>query len=110
MFKFSGCSKAQAITQKLPDSRFTASSTYSAWYYPKYARFNSDAGWCPRYKKLPKEYLQIYLYVEHAVCGVATKGHATESGDWTTKYRLALTLDGSKWQTYQENGTAKVSG
>jgi len=102
------CSKAPAFTKTLPDSSFSASTTYHSNYAPKRGRLNSASSWCPKTRSnLPNDYLEIDLKALYAVCGVATQGHPTQPKHWTTKYKLQLSLNGTTWNFYQENGAAK---
>ena len=94
---------------RIPDSSFSASSHYSSGYIPSYARLNgSNRGWAPKTNSDPADYLQIDLLYEYVICAVATQG-AYGINEWTTKYKIRLSMDGTTMVTYQENNVDKVS-
>ena len=94
---------------RIPDSSFSASSHYSSGYIPSYARLNgSNRGWAPKSNSDPADYLQIDLLYEYVICAVATQG-AYGINEWTTKYKIRLSMDGTTMVTYQENNVDRVS-
>ena len=94
---------------RIPDSSFSASSHYSSGYIPSYARLNgSNRGWAPKTNSDPADYLQIDLLYEYVICAVATQG-AYGINEWTTKYKIRLSMNGTTMVTYQENNVDRVS-
>ena len=106
----SGCSM-QAIgvarTGTIPDSSFSASSRFNSVYAAKYGRLNGVKSWAPNGNNNANDYLQIDLLFEYVICAVATQGNP-RTDEWTTKYKLRLSLDNASFITYQENSTDKV--
>ena len=94
-----------ASSDAFPDSSFSASSSYSASYAPSKGRLNGNIAWAPNSNSDPNDYLQIDLLYEYVICAVATQGKVNE---WTTKFKLQLSLDGTNFVTYQENNADKV--
>ena len=93
----------------IPDSSFSASSYYSAGYIPSNGRLNGNSlSWAPTTNYDPSDYLQIDLLYEYVICGVATQG-ANGINEWTTKYKIRLSMDGTTMVTYQENNVERVS-
>ena len=93
----------------IPDSSFSASSHYSAGYIPSNGRLNGTSlGWAPKTNSDPADYLQIGLLYEYVICAVATQG-AYGINEWTTKYKIRLSMDGTTMVTYQENNVDRVS-
>ena len=93
----------------IPDSSFSASSYYSAGYIPSNGRLNGNSlSWAPTTNYDPSDYLQIDLLYEYVICGVATQG-ANGINEWTTKYKIRLSTDGTTMVTYQENNVERVS-
>ena len=95
-----------ASTYTLPDATFSA-STKSTGFEAFKGRLNGVGGWSPSRNDRPDDYLQIDLQYEFLICAIATQGRST-SNDWTTKYKLQLSLDGSTFVTYKENNVDKV--
>ena len=94
----------------IPDSSFTASSHYDSRYQPSYARLNgNNRGWAPETTTNPADFLQVDLPYEYIICAVATQG-ANGINEWTTKYKIQLSLDGFTFLTYKENNIEKVGG
>ena len=94
----------------IPDSSFTASSHYDNRYKPSYGRLNeSNRGWAPKAKANPTDFLQIDLLSNYVICSVATQG-ANGINEWTTKYKIQLSLNGITFFTYKENNIDKVGG
>ena len=92
----------------IPDSSMTASSSYGIHTLPYFAgRLNDTrgSGWAPATSDNKTDYLQVDLGALHSVCALATQGTASE---WTTQYKVSLSLDGVSWSFYQENNTVKV--
>ena len=86
-----------------PDNSFTASSGSNV---ASKGRLNGVGAWSPNSDNNP-DYLQINLKYEFFICAVATQGNSTDE-QWTTKYKLQLSLNNVDWVTYKENGTDKV--
>ena len=95
-----------ASTDTLPNATFSA-STESTNFEAFRGRLNALRGWSPSSNDRPYDHLQIDLQYEFLICAVATQGAST-SADWTTKYKLELSLDGSTFVTYKENNVDKV--
>ena len=95
-----------ASNYTLPDACFSASSEGEDLEAFR-GRLNALRGWSPRKNNRLDDYLQIDLQYEFLICAIATQGRST-SNDWTTKYKLQLSLDGSTFVTYQENDVDKV--
>ena len=92
----------------IPDSSFTASSHYDSRYQPSYARLNgNNRGWAPKTTTNPADFLQVDLLYEYIICAVATQG-ANGINEWTTNYKILLSLDGITFFTYKENNIDKV--
>ena len=113
-FAFSACSTSAvgvAVRAVVPDHRFTASSYYAVTYKPELARLNGPNGWGPKSRDLSQNpWLQIDLGNSRFVCAIATQGFDGSALEWTTKYKLNISLDNRKWQVYQERGTDKAGG
>ena len=93
----------------IPDSSFSASSHYDHRYKPSYGRLNRNSlGWGPKTKFDPADYLQIDFLYEYVICAVATQG-ANGVNEWTKKYEIQLSVDGTTVVTYQENSVDRVS-
>ena len=96
-----------ASSDAFPDSSFSASSEFDYRYVASNGRLNRDImAWAPRGNDKP-DYLQIDLQYEYVICAVATQG-AAKNSEWTTKYKIKLSLDGTNFDTYQENNVDKV--
>ena len=91
----------------VPDSSFSASSEFGNRYKASYGRLNGTFAWSPKGNFNPGDYLQIDLGYEFIICAVATQGSPLHS-EWTTKYKIQLSLDGTTVVTYQENNVDKV--
>ena len=96
-----------ARTGTIPDSSFSASSSFNSVYAAKYGRLNGVKSWAPRGNSNANDYLQIDLLFEYVICAVATQGNR-RANEWTTKYKLRLSLDNANFFTYQENSADKV--
>ena len=93
---------------KVPDARMTASAYADSRYHPHYGRLNENRGdgaWCAM---TTTDYLQVDMGAVHSVCAVATQGVRFLS-EWTTSYKVHLSTDGVKWNSYKENNVEKVS-
>ena len=94
----------------IPDSSFKASTYYNNRYKASYGRLNeNDRYWAPRTTDEPTDFLQIDLPDNYVICSVATQG-ANGINEWTTNYKIQLSLDGITFFTYQENNIDKVGG
>ena len=98
-----------ASRDTVPDSSFSATSEFSSFYKASNGRLNGDWAWAPSSKNAT-DYLQIDLGYEFIICAVATQGNGKDPGanEWTTKYKIQLSLDGTTFVTYQENNVDKV--
>ena len=96
-----------ARTGTIPDSSFFASSNFNSVYTAKYGRLNGVRSWAPLGNNNDNDYLQIDLLFEYVICAVATQGNP-RANEWTTKYKLTLSLDDANFITYRENSTEKV--
>ena len=95
-----------ASNDTLPDASFSASTERTNLEAFK-GRLNAYSGWSPSRNDRRYDYLQIDLQYEFLICAVATQGRSTFD-DWTTEYKLQLSLDGSTFVTYKENNVDKV--
>ncbi|PFX30125.1 Neuropilin-1 [Stylophora pistillata] len=96
-----------AFNGTIPDSSFSASSSFSNSYRPSFGRLNrTNGGWGPKTTTNPADYLQIDLLYEYVICAVATQG---DNGvdEWTTNYKVQLSMDGITFVTYQESNVVK---
>ena len=96
---------------KTADGRMTASTYFSNYYHPYYARLNENRGkgaWCPKTATDRTDYLQVDMGAVHSVCAVATQGHRT-SFFWVTSYKVHLSTDGVTWNSYKESNVEKVT-
>ena len=108
-FSFKVCSKSAvgiSETSRVPDYRFSASSSYDQRYRPYKARFGANYGWTPSDRT--NSWLQIDLGGAHRICAIATKGSGTNY-EWATEYKVNLTLDNVIWQLYRQGGQNEVS-
>ena len=96
-----------ARTGTIPDSSFSSLSNYNSEYAAKYGRLNGAKSWARNGNNNANDYLQIDLLFEYVICAVATQGNP-RTNEWTTKYKLTLSLDNASFITYQENSTDKV--
>ena len=97
---------------RIPDSSFFATSYYNGDYVAKHGRLHgTNCGWALEERSaIGTQHLQIDLGNLFWVCGVATQGDVCHGMDeWTTKYKISLSLDNSTWNVYQWNGSDKVS-
>ena len=97
----------------IPDSSFTASSSYP--YYenkPYFGRLRSSKqGWAPSSKGKVDSYLQVDLGRVYTLCSIKTQGSSIYN-EWTKSYKLQLSVDGKNesWFYYGEKkGVDKVS-
>lgn len=92
----------------IPDAALTARSDFGSYYVSHYGRLNGNRGagaWCPKTPSDRGDFLQADMGKVHSVCAVATQGR---SGEWTTSYKLQLSIDGVTWNTYKEANIEKV--
>ena len=114
LLQFSSQCTAVGVTDPtiIPDSSFTASSSYSSYYKPHFARLRGlKRGWTPLLadRDSKNSFLQIDLRAVYSICAVATQGeHGNDFDEWTKSYKLQFSLNGSTWAYYKENGTDKV--
>ena len=104
-------SQAIGVTSSdaIPDGSFSASSEANNERGPSAGRLNGDnQGWTPETNTNHADYLQIDLQYDYVICAVATQG-SFNNDQWTTKYKIKLSLDGVTFNTYKENNTEKVS-
>ena len=86
----------------------TASTIHGSTYQSYYGRLNGmrqSGAWCPI--TVRSEYLQVDMGAVHSVCAVATQ--AGKQGQWTSSYKLSVSLDGTTFNAYKENIIEKVS-
>ena len=78
-----------------------ASSTYSDYYLPSYARLHGDRGdgWCALDDDPPNDWLQIDFGKIFEVCGVATQGTSYE---WIIEFKLSFSFSGDNWESYKD--------
>lgn len=107
---FSACPPVGIMdTNKIPDSRMTASSSFRMSELPHYGRLNEtrqNGAWCPKSRN-NSEYLQVDMGTVYYVCAVETQGRAADY-EWVTAYILRFSLDGIIWNSYYENNVEKV--
>ena len=88
-----------------------ASSTFSDYYLPSYARLHGDRGdgWCAlEDDDTPSDWLQIDFGKTVEVCGVATQGDIN-GNEWVTEFELSFSSRGDSWETYKDtNGVNMV--
>ena len=100
-----------ASSGRIPDDSFSASSIFAPKYAAKYGRLNGRGAWEPKTTTDPTDYLQIDLLYEYVICAVATQGSPpsqSRAQEWTTEYKLRLSLNGTTFFPYKENKTDKV--
>ena len=104
----SGCLQPLGMTTgKIPDFAVTASSMFSVNHAPKYARLYTlhrdghYSTWCPRRNRVG-EWIQVDLGTVVMVTKIATQGR-TEYPGWTTKYTLKYSVNGTKFENYQND-------
>ncbi|XP_022806638.1 uncharacterized protein LOC111343721 [Stylophora pistillata] len=96
---------------KIPDSSFTASSHFSVVYAAKNGRLNNSRAWGSKDNVDVDDYLQIDLLYEYIICAIATQGNPksnSDAQDWTTYYKIGLSLNDTTFYTYKENNNVKV--
>ena len=97
---------------RIPDDSFSASSIFAPKYAAKYGRLNGTKAWEPKTTTDPDDYLQIDLLYEYVICAVATQGNPPSQSptaqEWTTEYKLRLSLNGTTFFAYKENKNEKV--
>ena len=109
LFFYSACQNQAvglASSYTFPDSSFSASSSRSGNQASK-GRLNGNGSWSPSTDSNANDFLQINLQYEFFICAVATQGNPN-ADEWTTKYKLLLSLNNTEWVAYQENKTDKV--
>ena len=99
-----------ASRDTVPDSSFSATSEFDYFYKASNGRLNGTSAWIPRSNNNPNDYLQIDLGYEFIICAVATQGNGKSPGpnEWTTNYKIQLSLDGTTFVTYQEKNVDMV--
>ena len=96
---------------RIPDDSFSASSIFAPKYAAKYGRLNGRGAWEPKTTTDPDDYLQIDLLYEYVICAVATQGSPpsqSRAQEWTTEYKLRLSMNGTTFFAYKENKNDKV--
>ena len=100
-----------ASSGRIPDDSFSASSIFAPRYAAKFGRLNGTMAWEPKTTTDPDDYLQIDLLYEYVICAVATQGNPPSNSlaqEWTTEYKLRLSLNDTTFFPYKENNTDKV--
>ena len=106
------CSQEMGIqTRRIPDSAFTATST---WYNrddhkPYRARLHEQSfpGWCSGADSPLSHYLQVDLGSVKILTGLAIQAHRTYVGHhYITKFSIEYSTDGSTWSYYKDIGSA----
>ena len=98
-------------SNKISDARMTASTYYDSEYHPYYGRLNEDRGngaWCPKTATDRTDYLEVDMGAVQSVCAAATQGEKVQR-DWTTSYKVNLSINGVTWNSYNENNVEKVT-
>ena len=104
------CSQEMGIqTKKIPDSAFTATTTYrdDAGHSPYRARLHENAypGWCSEVQRPVSDYLQVDIGTVKILTGLAIQGHGSYHGyHYVTKFKLDYSIDGSTWNSYKDIG------
>ena len=99
-----------ADNNAIPDARMTASSIFDDDYASYLGRLNEtrrQGGWCPKTTGDRTDYLQVDMASVLSVCAVATQGEEVLP-EWTTNYKLNLSIDGLAWNPYEETNKTKV--
>ncbi len=94
----------------IPDARMTASTFYNSQYHHYNGRLKETKGWGawgPKTNSDRTDYLQVHMGALHSVCAVATQG-ANGADQWTTSYKLRLSINEVTWHTFKENNVEKV--
>ena len=97
-----------ASRDTVPDSSLSATTEYRNDFKASNGRLNGTSAWIPSGNSNPNDYLQIDLLYEFIICAVATQGNGKGAPEWTKKYKIQLSLDGTTFVTYQENNVVKV--
>jgi len=80
-----------------------ASTSFSDFYKPAYARLHGDRGdgWCAlNAYDIPNDWLQIDFGKTINVCGVATQGDIN-GNEWVEEFQLSFSPSGDSWETYR---------
>ncbi|PFX30093.1 Down syndrome cell adhesion molecule-like [Stylophora pistillata] len=94
---------------KIPDSSFTATSIFNDRYRAQYGRLNKNKARAPKDNNNTDDFVQIDLLYEYIVCAVATLGNPTmNTPEWTTHYRIHLSLNDTTFDTYKESNNDKL--
>ena len=104
-------SQAIGVTSRdaIPDGSFSASTYFNNNRRPSVGRLNLNSwGWLPNTNSNPADYLQIDLLYDYVICAVATQG-AGDYDQWTTYYKIQLSLNDANFYIYKENNTEMVS-
>eukprot|EP00039_Didymoeca_costata_P021869 m.3144 g.3144 ORF g.3144 m.3144 type:complete len:1119 (-) comp2692_c0_seq1:126-3482(-) len=88
----------------LPDTSFSASSSYRDDTLPHHGRLNSDVGWVC-FNNIAPEWLQVDLGDYKLVHGVVTQGRGSGFDQWVDKFEIWTSLDGEKFT--QHSGLSK---
>ena len=97
-------------SNKIPDNRMTASSSYRMLELPHYGRLNDtrqNGAWCPKSGN-NSEYLQVDMGIVYDYVQWKRKDEQqTMIGSPVTYY--VFSLDGIIWNSYYGNNVEKVS-
>ena len=97
-----------ASSDAIPDNSISASTYANDNRRPSVGRLNGNNwGWAPSHLTNP-DYLQIDLLYDYVICAVATQG-AGGYDQWTTYYKIQLSLNDTNFYIYKENNTEMVS-
>ena len=108
------CSQEMGIqTRRIPDSAFTAPSTWDNHdsFRPYRAKLHDQTypGWCSAAGTPVSHFLQIDLGSVKTVTGLAIQAHGTHHGhNYITKFRIDYSADGSNWLIYKDIGSANT--
>ena len=106
------CSKEMGIqTRRIPDSAFTAPSTWFNQddHKPYQARLHEQScpGWCSGADSPLSDYLQIDIGSVKILTGLAMQANALYLGHhYITKFSIQYSTDGSTWSYYKDAGSA----
>ena len=107
-FSGTGCANRPIGTSDsstFPHDLWTASSRKTG-NEPYRARLDSGGAWAPA-TNAGADYLQIDLGAVHVICAVATQGNPN-ADEWTTKYKLEMSVNKVNWTEYKEGDAVKV--
>ena len=91
----------------IKNSQMTSSSYHSVGVISYNGRLNAWSAWCAK-TNAGNDWLQIDMGTVKYVCGVGLQGKEEGTDEWTKTYKVGLSVDGTTWTPYKENGQEKV--